>query len=44
MVAEKIEEPASGRGVKKKALVVIMKCGQKRVAGVALYVRPQHVK
>jgi hypothetical protein len=40
MAAEKVEESASGRGVKKKAMAVTMRHSQKRVAGVTLYVRP----
>ena len=44
MAAEKAQEFATGMGVKKKVMVVIMRRGQKRVAGVTLYVRLQHGK
>ena len=44
MAAEKIEEPAAGKGVKKNAMVAIMRREQKWVAGVTIYVRPWHGK
>jgi hypothetical protein len=44
MAAEKVEESAIGWDVKKKAMWVTMRHGRKRIAGVTLYVRPQHGK
>jgi hypothetical protein len=37
MAAEKVEESATGKWVKKKAMVVTMKHGRKQVAGGTLY-------
>ena len=39
MAAEKVEESATGKWEKKKAMVATMRRGLKRVAGVTLYER-----